>query len=63
VTGNFDIRGIKEAIHKRLVLKNLSKDSRYTPNLKVWGSIASTLRQQAKPLDRTAALVYSMPGL
>jgi len=39
------------------------KRSELTPNLKVWGSIAVTLRQQAKPLDRMAALVYSTPAL
>jgi len=32
-------------------------------NLKVWGSIAVTLRQQAEPLDCMAALVYSTPAL
>jgi len=39
------------------------KRSDFTPILKVWGSIAVTLRQQAKPLDRMAALVYSTPAL
>jgi len=39
------------------------KRSEFTPFLKVWGSIASTLRQQAKPLGCMATLVYSMPAL
>jgi len=44
-------------------ISSTAKTSEFTPNLKVWGSIASTLRQRAKPLDGMAALVYSMPAL
>ena len=50
------------AFSSSLLIKSVKvTGSENTPILKVWGSIASTLKQQAKPLDCTATLVYSMP--